>query len=74
MRYRTKRRKSGNKNILILMISLLLLMSPAFHDYRDLAETDILSSQSHFEELHPEDMVSGTARHLAFWGIGYRPF
>jgi len=56
--------KSGNKgiqNFLLMAFSVFLLVQPAFQDYEDLIEIELILPTPSLEKSHPEDMAPGRA-------------
>jgi hypothetical protein len=56
--------KNGHKgiqNFLFMAIGVFLQVQPAFQEYQDLIEIELISPTPSFEKSHPEDMASGRA-------------
>ena len=54
-----KRKHKGIQEFLFIVISLILLALPAFHQCHDLIDFELLSPTPSFEIAHPHEMASG---------------
>jgi hypothetical protein len=54
-----KRKHKGIQEFLFIVISLILLALPAFHQCHDLIDFELLSPTPSFEKVHPQEMASG---------------
>ena len=56
-----KSEHKGIQNFLFMVISVFLLVQPAFQELEDLLEIELISPTPSLEKPHPEDMASGRA-------------
>jgi len=56
-----KSRHKGIQYFLFMAFSVFLLVQPAFQEYEDLIEIELISPTPSLEKPHPEDLASGRA-------------
>ena len=66
-----KSRHKGIQYFLFMAFSVFLLVQPAFQEYEDLIEIELISPTQSFEKPHSDDMASGRAGYGQVLGSNY---